>query len=144
MLITPRFLFLSCRAIAVLRRARDPRLSYKLQIYPHHDYEECSRREYEQQVDKSYQQDYWIEETHAQHVIRGDYALSVSSPGLCKIVQIRRLWLQPKSRKISLRANRLRYLRNSYCSLLEAFGTLIRLVFGAGGKAHAANCSKPQ
>jgi hypothetical protein len=144
MLIRPLFLFLSCRAIAVLRRARGPRLSYKLQIYPHHDYEECSRRECEQQVDKSYQQDCWIEETHAQHVIMRDYALSVSSLRLCKIVQIRRLWLQPKSRKIPLRANRLKYLRSRNCSLLEAYGTLIHLVFGAGAKAHAGNCSKPQ
>jgi len=24
------------------RRARGPRLSYKLQVHPHHDYEKCS------------------------------------------------------------------------------------------------------
>jgi hypothetical protein len=43
------------------RRARGPRLSYELQVYPHHDYDECSRWKCENQVDKSYQQDYWVE-----------------------------------------------------------------------------------
>jgi hypothetical protein len=72
------------------------------------------------------------------------YDLSVSSFDVPQNNPNSEALLQPKSRKISLRANRLTDLRSRNCSFLETFDTLILVVFEGGAKARAGNCSKPE